>query len=340
MSLIVDALKKLNRDKDKNSQIPPSLKEDKGKSKSLLPYLIGLFVVVSLFAGGFVYYIYNINKDNVIYEHPKITQAYKIPQKNIKKQTQNLQINKTLEKNNQKINSNIVKNKNNKREKSKNIKISKKENIKTPPPIKANSLKSQKNTNTKIPPPKIFTEQDYVNLLNQANLYLEQGNYLKVIKIYEKIVRYKNDNDILNNLLVLYVKTGQENKILNYTNKINENILLNITLELINYGKIEKAKFILDKISKKGINGYLSYAILYEKSGYLDKAMKYYKLAYNENPENPLYGYYYARALEMNKKYKKAYFIYNNILKSKVENKNLKNIIKNRIKILSTLSGE
>ncbi len=347
MSLIVDMLKKLNKDKEVSDQIPPSLRQSSEKRKSFLPYLIGLFIIVTLSAGVFVYYISTLSYENVVYEHPKINddfQAKSLTSNNEKAKDENVNINKikTTVQNQAKDNIDLKESKSNQSIKKEPTKSNlNKENLtekplKILPPIKSKPVKS--NANNKVPPPKIFTEQDYINLLNQANLYLNKGNYNKAIKVYEKILKYKNDSDVLNNLLVLYAKTGQENEILNYLNKIDENVLLNVTLELINLGRIKEAEKILSKASQRGINSYLAYAILYEKSGYLEKALNYYEMAYKTHPQNPIYGYYYARALELNGKYKKAYIVYKNILNI-INNKKLKNIIKNRIEILETYVG-
>jgi len=137
-------------------------------------------------------------------------------------------------------------------------------------------------------------------------------------------------------LLVIYAKQREYSKLKEKQKYLKGKILLNVIYEILRNNDIYIAEKILNNYNnKKDAFFWVSVGLVEEAKGYVKSALNFYKEAYSIS-KAPIPGYYYARSLEINQKYKKALKVYKEIYPY-IENKNLKNIIKDRINILSKL---
>ncbi len=339
MSVIIDLLKKINKKEQKIEKAvhPGLLEKEKKKSKNLTLYLILGFLVITIVAGAGVYYFINFedNENVIVYSQTKSLSEKHLNQPKGKPITK---INDTVNPETKNTSS---------KKKSKKIplkKTVKKNNLSLKLPKKETKA-SKKLSPPKTPPPIINKQAktkhvDITFLLAKANSYLYNGNYQKAISIFEEILKYKKDRDILNNILVLSIRTGKISNIYKLSQKyislINNDIATNIVVELIKIKRPNEAFKFLKLLREKGKMPYLAYGILYESTGSFNKAKIFYKEAYYKNPYNVKAAYYYARSLDINGNYKQALKIYK--MAAKLANdKNLKRIIIDRIKVLEEI---
>ena len=150
-----------------------------------------------------------------------------------------------------------------------------------------------------------LNKNQLTNLFNKGTNELNYGNPLKAIEYYKKILRIKENNEIvLNNLAYAYFIIGDY---------INSEKLI---LKAIN-------------INKNNPNFYYNLGNLYKRISRLDDAIKNYDMAISLETNNHDYYYNKGYVLLKQKKYHLAWkFFEKRIFSKKYENK-LSNIIKN-----------
>ena len=150
-----------------------------------------------------------------------------------------------------------------------------------------------------------LNKNQLTNLFNKGTNELNYGKPLKAIECYKKILRIKEDNEIvLNNLAYAYFIIGDY---------------------------INSEKLILKAIdaNKNNPNFYYNLGNLYKRISRLDDAIKNYDMAISLEPNNHDYHYNKGYVLLKQKKYHLAWkFFEKRIFSKKYENK-LSNIIKN-----------
>ncbi len=339
MSLIIDTLKKLKKDNGNLSKqvLPPGITSDKeNKNFRLIYILTGLSIVLGIGALGFFYYY--LKYLNIPPQKTYIPHISKAEQK-LKEKVENLDIAKALEKTKEENKKQPTTNGSLKNSQSHNV-LTQKESkitnnyksssvIPTPPPIENKEKKNKEKNKNKL------TLYEINSLIYKANKYISSGEYEKALRIYQKLYEVKPSKEILNNLLILYIKTGNEKEILKYLDKLKGKILMNLTIELIKQKKLDFALEVLNKLKVKDSYFYLSKGILLESQGYLKQAITNYELAHKLG-ETYIADYYYARALELEGRYKEALRKYKNIYNI-IDNKKLKHIIRKRIEFLERI---
>ncbi len=187
----------------------------------------------------------------------------------------------------------------------------------------------------------------------QNNKYLLSDTLLKASKAYKEgdlssaliyyEMLYKNGYKfpkLINNLCYLYGKMGDwedAKKI------IEEQKSASKFLYAFLYGAVESAN--ADAINE--LNEYILYdrsgrlALLlgyyYEKKNNINKALGYYKIAYDKNPFDPYNMIAYARALDMQKQYKKALILYQKALRKLPKKSKTYETIQHRISMLKEI---
>ncbi len=172
---------------------------------------------------------------------------------------------------------------------------------------------------------------DYATILSKADRYFEQGKYQKSLNEYLKLYNQNKKTDIM--LINISYLMGRTKNIKNFQNLLKSEDEKEIPLYAFGIGSIEIdediiAKDILIKNLKYSQEGYLDLLLgyIYEKNGDILKALNFYKNAYLKNSKNIYFIYAYARALDIQKKYQKAYKYYKKILEY-ADNKKNNNII-------------
>ena len=363
MSLILEALKKLRREKKEGKvYLPPNINKQKEEDKySFLKKFKKIFVLTSLLLITGILILILIQYLNLkISENTNvIAYNYKDPLNITKNQKVSAAKTKTVveektttvtNQNNQKIEKIEIGNTIEKSKKNEN-ELEKKEQIK----LKANKLenKEYKRKITKIPPP-ILSERKYNQNkktqmakgeiwkhINLANEYAKYGELEKAIKEYYLIIKYKKDGKIINNLIYLLIKTNRikdlDRLIKKYNLFKNRKVFIKTVILLLNARKFNFAMKII-KLYKHHIKEYIYLylkGLYYEKIGDIDKAMEFYKMAYEKNPFDDFVTYSYGRLLEIKGNFGKALSIYKRLYKT-TKNIKLKNIVKDRINKLET----
>ena len=145
---------------------------------------------------------------------------------------------------------------------------------------------------------KKLNKNQLTNLFNKGTNELNNGNPLKAIECYKKILCIKEDNEIvLNNLAYAYFIIGD------YIN--SEKLILKAI-----------------DINKKNPNFYYNLGNLYKRISRLDDAIKNYDMAISLEPNNYDYHYNKGYVLLKQKKYHLAWkFFEKRIFSKKYENK-------------------
>ncbi|WP_297454176.1 tetratricopeptide repeat protein [Persephonella sp.] len=335
MSLILDTLNKMKEGGNKKP-VPPSISKKKKKNnnnKKRYIILAGLIIFLSAIMTFLV-----IFQDRFIYENK--SEFFQVSEnKNIKASkslaTQNKPVNNPeILEGKQKTEPNyeeIIKNPD---EISKKTGTSKTNSKSQENPEKLKAKKIPKNESLNKKPNKNFLFSAYIA---QANQYIDQKNYEKALIYLEKAYKLSPSEKILKNIILLKLQTGKTSDIQNYLNKIkNKEFLSEILMELIDTGNTQIVHDYLTKNLKNDKTGYLYYVAgyLYEKEGKYKEALKYYKVAYKLNKEDPYIAYAYARILELNREYAKALKIYKSINLSKITDNNLREVVAERIRLL------
>ena len=171
-------------------------------------------------------------------------------------------------------------------------------------------------------------------MILKAQKAYKNGDETTALLYYEMLYNTgKVNSKILNNLCYLYGKRGawfDAQKIIDkqrYTTKL---------LYAYAYGAVQtnQKNFIINIspyiiLDRRGRIALLA-GSYFENQHDLDKALGYYKMAYNKNPSDFYNIFAYARALDLNKHYTLALQYYEKAI-SKAKNKNMLNIITHRV---------
>lgn len=157
------------------------------------------------------------------------------------------------------------------------------------------------------------------NLLLKANRAYKNGDEFQAMLYYEMLIANGDDNQkVKNNLCYLYGKRGAW---LQAKDIIDKQRYINRLLYAYAYGAVETnqedfynnlSQYIM--IDKSGRLSLLS-GYYFEKQDRMQRALGFYKMAYEKNPSDLYNLFAYARAEDIAQNYKKATLLYKNILK-------------------------
>ncbi len=173
-------------------------------------------------------------------------------------------------------------------------------------------------------------------LLYMADRSFREGDLLKSARLYERSLRIKANDSVVNNLLVIYARLGRFEEAEELLRRFpRERFVYTYLVELSRAGHNGKALEVSEKFLHFDREGYIHLArgYLYEKLGDRGKALKEFRKAYRKNPGNALFAYNYARILEALGMYKDAYSVYNSLNSRELE-PNLKRIVEQRLRYL------
>jgi len=180
------------------------------------------------------------------------------------------------------------------------------------------------------------TETKNNSMLYMAEKALREGNLERAEFLYRKIAVNRMTPSLFNNLVVLSAKRGDIEGVnalaSQYPNFMTAQVLASAGADLMDAGKMSDAEKIISYGELKYPESHeIAYVkgSLFERKGDSGKALKYYEKAYNSNNQDIFYAYNYARNLDINEKYDKAYKIYSS-LKSITGNNEIKNIAAKR----------
>jgi tetratricopeptide (TPR) repeat protein len=114
-----------------------------------------------------------------------------------------------------------------------------------------------------------FDQENVQNMILYGNILFEQQKYPESIKVYEDVLKIKNDPAALHNMALALLKTGRESQALEFLLKAG----------------------IADKEGKVGQLSYSKLGALYIDRKDFQSAEKYLKLADSINPEDPVTKY-------------------------------------------------
>ena len=291
MSLIIDSLKKIKKSADRKL-LPPNLKPEKKKNKRL--FLLASVVIVLFILFLALKILENELIINEEYEHISIRQVKKPVETSVSQKQD-----KSIEKNIRKTPKNSI-------------------TPKTDTSLKNVQHKKHQSKKPQTPPtPKKIEKGKYVFYVTQANKYLKKKEYQKSLMFYQKAYSIKPEESILTNIIILKIKSGNNNIKEEIKSIKSEKNLYKIALVAINSGKYQLIKEFLQKRSSQDSSGITDYllGIIYEKEGKLNDAEKQYKEAFRKNPSNPYISYAYGRILEINGKRSISRKIYEHTLK-------------------------
>ncbi len=355
MSLILETLKKLRKENKKaeDTNLPPALLDkqntkenisffDKNKRILILTGLLLVMGILVLAVSQYLEYLYPKGNNVISYSEHNTVRTYETKETELKTKTiKNAPEDSVGEKKTPSNKENSNNNKiavNNKIDKTTNkVRTDKVKTVsKLPPPILPKHKSKQDNK---------VSKKEIWKHINTANEYIKYGDLEKAIKEYEFVVQYKKDERIFNNLIYLYVRTDKIDNINKIIEKYklfkNEKILIKTVAYLIKAKKFEFAEKFIERYgqyTKEYIYFYIR-GLYYEGTGYLNKALKFYKMAYEKNPFNDLIAYSYGRLLDIEGKFDKALSVYKMLYKN-TKNSKLKKIVKDRINKLEVWKNE
>lgn len=181
---------------------------------------------------------------------------------------------------------------------------------------------------------------DTTLILLDADNFYKAGKYHKSLNYYLKAYRLGNRSEnIVINISYLMGKTCNLKKFENFINEIDDK---EPSVYAFGIGAIEvEEDNILKDLLLKNIDfsqeGYIELLLgyIYEKEKDFKNALHFYKNAYLKNSKDPYFVYAYARALDLDKRYKKALRYYKYLLKN--SDNNLKKTVKKRVETLKVL---
>ncbi|MDQ7039205.1 MAG: tetratricopeptide repeat protein [Aquificota bacterium] len=182
-----------------------------------------------------------------------------------------------------------------------------------------------------VPPP-----EDTTTYLILADRHFREGNLQKSREYYEKANSVLRTEEIANNLLVVCVRTGDQDcvrKILAETP--SEMVVYTYLMELLKAGLRERAVEEAEGYIHLDRRGYILFALgyAYETLGDYGRALENYGKAYRKNPHDPYLAYNYARLLDHMRRYRDAYSVYNR-LKDFVKDPKIKKLVEERVRVL------
>ena len=356
MSLILETLKKLRREKKEDKEyLPPNLKKQGkenrhsfSKNNKKIFVLTGLLLITGILILTLIQYLNlklseNTNMIAYNYKNPlNITGDQKVSKTELKPMIKE-KATTVRSQNNQKMEKNET---GSKIEKLNKKELEKKEQVNLKKSKLANKV--QKNKITELPPPalsgmehkrnkeKQMSKGEIWRHINLANEYVKSGELEKAIKEYYLVIKYKKDEKIINNLIYLLIKTNKikdlDKLIKKYNLFKNRKVFIKTVILLLNARKFNFAMKIIKLYGhhiEKYIYLYLK-GLYYEKIGNIDKAIEFYKMAYEKNPLDDLIAYSYGRLLDIKGNFDKALSIYKRLYKN-TKNIKLKNIVEDRI---------
>ena len=172
-------------------------------------------------------------------------------------------------------------------------------------------------------------------LLYLADRSYREGNLEKSREYYEKAFRLKEEERIANNLLVIYVRLGEYVKADALVRKFgSEELAYTYIMELSKKDK-RKALKVTERYLSLDRKGLIHFArgYIYEGEGDRERALEEYRKAYSRDRSNPYFGYNYARLLELNRRYREALKVYEELEKEELEPR-IKSIVRERIRYL------
>ncbi|NPA58426.1 MAG: hypothetical protein GXN94_03925 [Aquificae bacterium] len=181
------------------------------------------------------------------------------------------------------------------------------------------------------------TEHLYTAYLHQGNTYLKSKEYGKSLYYYKKALAIKKDSNLLKNIILLKIITGDREGIEREIALLNDkNALAEVVLGLIGMGKVEEAERLAEKYLSGVDSPYVLYVkgILLEKKGLYREALPFYRQAYSLKPEDPYLGYAYGRILEIMGMEEKALAVYRQVISLEGAGEELKRIVEERIQVL------
>jgi len=320
MSVLLNFLKNLKKEVRGKGVFPGLKTEIEKRRKIYVSISVGIVLITILVAVGvefaFLFSKFLFSKKNFM--------AYLKPEASVNKTVKNKEITKKT------IRKELKKDGLKTKEKTIRVKKKKKKKVRTSHKKKLRRERYKKNESKR----KRRVSDNFYRYYVLGDKYFRQGDLIKSMFYYEKALKLKADLDIVNNLVIIYTKLDEFKK----AEKLIENfpdsrVIYAYLIELVKKGWYLRVKNIAEKYKKYDKIGYIPFALgyMYESMGNFKKALEYYRRAYQKNPLNPYFALNYARLLEMNGKYLKAYTIYRNI---KTDNENIKKLAKSRMKEL------
>ncbi len=156
----------------------------------------------------------------------------------------------------------------------------------------------------------------FLSLVSLAEQSYSNGNLQESLKYYQQAYNIKKDEDILQNIIFLYIQTNQYQKALENISQIQStDLLYEIILKLIENQQLKLAKQLLFRYIPYDTNGDFLYlaGYLYELNQDYQKALKFYRKAYFKNPKDQYFMYAYGRLLEINNETLQAQKIFNKL---------------------------
>ncbi len=193
-----------------------------------------------------------------------------------------------------------------------------------------------------LPLPERKQKPTFDDLVLEADTAFREGKLLRSIKLYEKALSVKQDNTVINNLVVLYTRVGEPEKAENLVRKYPEGkIIYSYVVELVRIGRTPQAFKIAEEMVKFDNTGFVSFSLgyIHESTGNFAAAGEFYRKAFEISPENYYFAFNYARILEANGKFYEARRIYQQLADLSLENDDIRNKVKERLRSLDRLIG-
>jgi len=157
----------------------------------------------------------------------------------------------------------------------------------------------------------------FLSLIWMAEKSYRKGNYQKSIEYYEKAYSIEKNRDVLSNLLILYIHTGNIDRVIKLLElEKNPELTYSTTIEMIDREMYKEAEKIIYRFIPYDRTGNLYYALgyLYELQNKMEKAANNYRKAYSMNPQDQYFAYAYGRILEMTGESEEANKIFSKLM--------------------------
>ena len=200
------------------------------------------------------------------------------------------------------------------------------------------NLLKEKQEKKEIKPKQKISKFVHSNMILKADQAYKKGDESTAMVYYEMLYNAGGaTRRIINNLCYLYGKRGAW---LNAKEIIEKEKYASKFIYAYAYGALESNQdhfiqnlseyILMDKTGKLALLG----GYYYEQKEDMQRAIQYYKMAYEKNPSNWYNIYAYARALDIQKKTQKALHYYEKVLQKLKQSEKNYNLVYNRIKQL------
>ncbi len=185
------------------------------------------------------------------------------------------------------------------------------------PQVEISSKKTEKNyqkiKNTE--PDNTQLNSKFLSLVWLAESAYKQGNLEESLEYYQKAYSIKKDQDILENIILLKVSSGQLESVIRDIENLSSQKRYNVVLQIIEEGNLDTAQKLLLKFIPYDKDGDMFYLLgyLYELKENYQKALEFYRKAYFKSPQDQYFMYAYARLLEVNGDVDQAQIIFNRL---------------------------